>query len=212
MKVVAFNGSPKKAGNTASALKMIAEELVKNDIEVEIVHVGNKKIRGCISCYKCVKNKDERCAIDDEVNEWIQKMKIADGVIFGSPVYFSGISGTMKCFLDRAMYVASVANNRMFRYKVGASFVAVRRSGGVTAFNALNQYISMSEMVMPTSNYWNVIYGGTVPGEAENDVEGKQIARVLGKNMAWLIKVIDTGKNMHGIPELEPKQRMNFIR
>ncbi|MEL7567178.1 MAG: flavodoxin family protein [Dehalobacterium sp.] len=212
MKVVAFNGSPKKAGNTASALKMIAEELEKNDIEVEIVHVGGKKIRGCISCYKCVQNKDEKCVIDDEVNEWIQKMKTADGIIFASPVYFSGISGTMKCFLDRALYVASVANNRMLRYKVGVSFVAVRRSGGVTAFNALNQYISLSEMVMPTSNYWNVIYGGTVPGEAENDVEGKQIARILGKNMAWLIKVIDTGKKIHGMPELEPKQRMNFIR
>lgn len=212
MKVVIFNGSPKKTGNTASALKIIGEELVKNDIEVEMVHVGDKKIRGCISCYKCVKNKDEKCAIDDEVNEWIQKIKSADGVILGSPVYFSGISGTMKCFLDRAFYVATVANDRMFRYKVGASFVAVRRTGGATAFNALNQYISMSEMVMPTSNYWNVIYGGTVPGEAENDVEGKQIARILGKNMAWLIKVIDAGKKIHAIPELEPKQRMNFIR
>ena len=212
MKVVAFNGSPKEAGNTASVLKMVAEELVRNGIEVEIVHVGDKEIRGCMSCYKCVENKNEKCMIDDEVNEWIQKMKAADGILLGSPVYFSGISGTMKCFLDRAFYVASVANNMMFRYKVGACFVAVRRSGGVAAFNTLNQYLTMSEMILPASNYWHVIHGGTIPGEAENDLEGKQIARILGRNMAWLMKVIDTGKKIHGVPELEPKQRMNFIR
>lgn len=210
MKVVAFNGSPKKDGNTACALKIIGEELVNNDIDFEIVQVGDKNIRGCIGCFLCMKNKDEKCALNDEVNDWIQKMKSADGIILGSPVYFSGISGTMKCFLDRAMYVAS-ANDRMLRYKVGASFVAVRRSGGVTTVNGLNQYITYAEMIMPTSNYWNVIYGAA-PGEAENDIEGKQIARILGKNMAWLIKVIDAGKKTIPIPEKEPKERMSFIR
>lgn len=211
MKVVAFNGSPKKNGNTACALKIIGEELINNGIDFEIVQVGDKNILGCIGCSQCIKNKDEKCAINDEVNEWIQKMKSADGIILSSPVYFSGISGTMKCFLDRAMYVASVANDRMFRYKVGASFVAVRRSGGVSTYNALNQYLGLSEMIMPTSNYWNVIYGAA-PGEAENDVEGKQIARILGKNMAWLIKIINAGKKALPIPEKESKERMNFIR
>lgn len=210
MKVVAFNGSPKKEGNTYGALNIIASQLEKNNIEVEIIHVGNKEIRGCTGCNMCVRNKNEKCIIDDEVNIWIQKMKEADGIIFGSPVYFAGIAGTMKSFLDRAIYVTSV-NSMMLRYKVGASIAAVRRSGGIPTFNALNNYINYSEMIMPTSNYWNVIHG-TRPGEVEKDDEGVQIARVLANNMAWLMKVVDEGKKAHGIPEMERKVFTNFIR
>lgn len=211
MKVVAFNGSPKKAGNTYNAIRTVAAELEKEGIEVEIVHVGNKVIRGCIACGGCSRNQNERCVIDkDEVNEWIQKMKEADGIILGSPVYYSAIAGTMKSFLDRAFYVASV-NGGMFRHKIGASVVAVRRSGGIPVFDQLNNFINYSEMIMPTSNYWNVAYG-TNPGEVTQDEEGMQIMRVLGKNMSWLMKVVEAGKSQVEESEKENKVFTNFIR
>lgn len=211
MKVIAFNGSPKKEGNTYHAIKIVADELEKEGIETEIIHVGNKTIRGCIACGQCVKNKDEKCALPgDEVNEWIQKMKEADGIILGSPVHYSAIAGTMKSFLDRAFYVTSV-NNGMLRHKVGTSVVAVRRSGGVPTFDQLNNFINYSEMVMPTSNYWNVIHG-TNPGEVLQDEEGVQIMRVLGKNMAWLMKLVENGKKSVKEPERERKSFTNFIR
>lgn len=211
MKVVAFNGSPKKAGNTYNAIRTVAAELEKEGIEVEIVHVGNKVIRGCIACGGCSRNQNERCVIDkDEVNEWIQKMKEADGIILGSPVYYSAIAGTMKSFLDRAFYVASV-NGGMFRHKIGASVVAVRRSGGIPVFDQLNNFINYSEMIMPTSNYWNVAYG-TNPGEVTQDEEGMQIMRVLGKNMSWLMKVVEAGKSQVEESEKEDKVFTNFIR
>ncbi|MDF2879004.1 MAG: reductase, partial [Clostridia bacterium] len=170
----------------------------------------NKVIRGCIACGQCVKNKDEKCSIGDEVNGWLQKMKEADGIILGSPVHYSAIAGTMKSFLDRAFYVAGV-NNSMLRHKVGAAVVAVRRSGGVPTFEQLNNYINYSEMLMPTSNYWNVIHG-TRPGDALQDEEGVQIMRVLGKNMAWLMKLAEAGKGKVEEPEKERKVFTNFIR
>lgn len=210
MKVVAFNGSPRKNGNTHHAIKIVAEELKKEGIKVEIIQVGNKPIRGCLACYKCAKNKDEKCAIDDNVNEWIQKIKQADGIILGSPVHFSGISGTLKCFLDRAFLVASV-NGGIFRHKVGAALVAVRRSGGVAAFNQLLQYLTYAEMLIPSSNYWNAIHG-MAPGEVLQDEEGLQIMRILGKNMAWLLKLLEKGKNTIKEPEKEKKVFTNFIR
>lgn len=211
MKVIAFNGSPNKEGNTYHAIRLVADELEKEGIEVEIVHIGNKLIRGCIACGQCVKNKNEKCAIgDDGVNEYIQKIKLADGIILGSPVHYSAIAGTMKSFLDRFFYVTGV-NNGMLRHKVAASVVAVRRSGGVAAFDQLNNYISYAEMLMPTSNYWNVIHGAR-QGEALQDEEGVQIMRVLGKNMAWLMKLVENGKDKVAEPERERKAYMNFIR
>ncbi len=210
MKVVAFNGSPKVNGNTNSAIEMIASELRKEGIEVEIVHVGNKIIRGCTACNACMKNRDEKCIIkDDDVNEWIQKMKEADGIILGTPVYYAAIGGTMKSFLDRAFYV--MGSTSILRHKVGAAIVAVRRSGGIPAFEQLNNYLNYSEMVMPTSNYWNVIHG-TAPGDVEKDDEGKQIMEVLGKNMAWVLKLIENGKGKVEPPKLERKKWTNFIR
>src|SRR5476649_1496285 len=203
MKVVAFNGSPTKEGNTYHGIKIVVEELEKEGIEVEIIHVGNKTIRGCIACNGCVKNQDEKCVIKDEVNEWIQKMKEADGIIFGSPVHYASVGATMKAFLDRAFYVTSV-NNSMLRHKVGAAVVAVRRSGGVPTFEQLNNYINYSEMLMPTSNYWNVIHG-MKPGEASQDVEGVQIMSTLGKNMAWLMKLVEYGKGNIEEPQKEDK-------
>lgn len=211
MKVVAFNGSPKKEGNTYHAIKLVAEELKKQSIEVEIIHVGNQVVRGCMACGGCYRNKDEKCVLPgDSVNEWIQKMKEADGIILGSPVHYSAIGGTMKSFLDRAFYVAS-SNDSMLRHKVGASVVAVRRSGGVTTFEQLNNYINYSEMLMPTSSYWNVIHGAA-PGEVLKDEEGVQIMRTLGKNMAWLLKLAEQGKGNVEEPEKEDKIFTNFIR
>lgn len=206
MKVVAFNGSPKEKGNTYYAIRTVADEIEKEGIEVEIVHVGNKAIRGCLACNACAKNNG-KCIIDDEVNGWVEKMISADGIILGSPVYFSGINGTMKSFLDRAFYVAG----RKLRYKVGACVVAVRRSGGVAAFNQLNNYINYAQMLMPSSNYWNVIHGRAI-GEASQDGEGNQIMRVLGKNIAYLLKLRESGKDIVKEPEMEDKIYTNFIR
>ncbi len=211
MKVVAFNGSPNKEGNTWHAIRIVAAELEKEGIETEVVHVGNKIVRGCTACGQCMKNKNEQCVLPgDEVNEWIQIMKSADGIILGSPVHYSAISGTMKSFLDRAFYVTSI-NKGMLRHKVGASVVAVRRSGGLPAFEQLNNYLCYSEMLIPTSNYWNVIHG-TKPGEALKDEEGVQIMRVLGRNMAWLMKLVEHGTGTVVPPEREKKSFTNFIR
>jgi multimeric flavodoxin WrbA len=190
---------------------MVAAELEKENIATEIVHVGNKLIRGCVACGQCLKNKNEQCVQSgDEVNDWIQKMKHADGIIFGSPVHYAAMAGTMKSFMDRAFYVAGV-NGGLLRHKVGAAVVAVRRSGGLPTFDQLNNFINYSEMLIPTSNYWNVIHGAR-PGEVTQDEEGKQIMRVLGKNMAWLLKLVENGTGTVAEPERENKIYMNFIR
>ncbi|MBB6625342.1 flavodoxin family protein [Clostridium gasigenes] len=211
MKVIAFNGSPTKEGNTYHGIKIVIEELEKEGIETEIIHVGNKTIRGCIACGYCTKNKNRKCAITtDPVNDWIEKMKDADGIIFGSPVHYSAIAGTMKAFLDRAFRVAE-ANDSMLRHKVGVAVVAVRRAGGIPAFDQLNNYINHSEMLIPTSNYWNVI-NGRLPGEVMQDEEGIQIMRILGKNMAWLMKLVKNGQGIINKPEREEKMFTNFIR
>ncbi len=211
MKVLAINGSPKEEGNTYFALKTAAAELQKEGIDVEILHVGNHEIRGCTACGQCARNKNEKCVLPgDHVNEWIQKMKNADGILLGSPVHYSSIGASMKAFLDRAFYVAG-ANGSLFRHKVGATVVAVRRSGGVTTFDQMNHYVLYSEMLVPTSNYWNVIHGAK-PGEACQDEEGVQIMRILGKNMAWLLKLVENGKGQVVAPEKENKVFMNFVR
>jgi len=211
MKVIAFNGSAHKEGNTYHALNMVGDKLKQEGIEFEIVHVGNKDIRGCIACNQCIKNQDEKCVLPDTyVNEWIQLMKNADGILLGSPVHYSGLSATMKAFLDRAFYVGGV-NGSLYRHKVGASITAVRRSGGLPTFEQLNHYINYSEMIMPTSNYWNVIHG-LRPGEVHEDAEGVQIMETLGANMAWVLKLVDNGKDTVKAPEKAKKVYTHFIR
>ncbi len=211
MKVVGFNGSARKKGNTACSMNAVFTELEKVGIETEMILVGKEKIQGCIACHGCVKNQNETCSFkDDPVNEWIQKIKDADGILLGSPVHFSGVAGTMKSFLDRAFFVSSV-NGGLFRHKVGAAVAAVRRSGGISTLETLNHYINYSEMIMPSSNYWNVAHGLT-PGEMEQDGEGKQIMEVLGKNMAWIMKVISYAKEEFPAPEPVVKTMTNFIR
>lgn len=211
MKVVAFNGSPNAEGNTYQALQMVSAELEAAGIEVEMIHVGNKLIRGCIACGGCARNLDEKCVLpNDEVNVWIQKMKQADGILLGSPVHYSAMAATLKAFLDRAFYVCSV-NGGLLYHKVGAAVVAVRRSGGVATFDQLNHYLNYSEMLLPTANYWSVIHG-RAGGEVQQDDEGKQIMRVLGKNMAWLLQLVEFGRGEVPEPVKEPKVMMNFIR
>jgi len=209
MKVIAINGSPNKEGNTFHALSMVGDELKAAGIEFEILHIGHKLIHGCIACGKCSVNKDEKCIIKtDDLNQWIQQIKVADGLIIGSPVYYSGIPGTMKSFLDRLFFVAG-SNGNLLRHKVGAAVVAVRRTGGSSTLDGLNHYLSYSEMIIATSNYWNVIHG-TAPGEVVKDGEGRQIMRVLGKNMAWLLRMKEASAVEPSLRE--KKEFTNFIR
>ena len=211
MKVLAVNGSPKAEGNTFHALKMVTDQLEQEGIDTQIIQVGNKAIRGCIACGQCRQNMNEQCVLPgDEVNDWIQQMKQADGLLLGSPVHFAAMSGTMKCFLDRAFYVSGV-NGGLLRHKVGAAVVAVRRSGGLPAFNQLINFICYAEMLMPSSNYWNVIHG-TSPGEVTQDPEGMQTMRMLGKNMAWLMKLVEHGEGKIVPPQPEAKTYTCFVR
>lgn len=211
MKVLAINGSPHAKGNTFHALNIIGTLLLEHGIDFEIEHVGHKAIHGCIGCGHCRNTKDERCHMqDDGVNEAIQKMKVADGILLGSPVYYSGVAGTMKCFLDRAFYVAG-SNGGLFRNKVGASVVAVRRTGGSMTFDSLNHYLLYSEMMIATSNYWNIIHGRT-PGEVLQDEEGVQIMQVLARNLIWQLQMRDATKDSIPAPSPTPKVMTSFIR
>ncbi|MDR0815764.1 MAG: flavodoxin family protein [Bacteroidales bacterium] len=210
MKVIAINGSPRPKGNTWVALHTAGEILSKEGIDFEIVQIGNKNIHGCIACGLCAKNKDGKCGIiHDDLNRFLPDIQAADGIILGSPVYYSGIAGTMKCFLDRLFYVSG-ANGNWMRHKIGAAVVAVRRSGGSMTLDSLNHYLTISEMIVPSSNYWNIIHG-RLEGEALQDAEGIQIMQVLGSNMAWLLKLKQSGKLMQP-PLQEKKIQMNFIR
>jgi multimeric flavodoxin WrbA len=211
MKVVAINGSPHKEGNTYQALKLVGLKLEENGIDFEILHVGNKAVRGCMACGKCRITRDGKCSIKtDPLNEWIQTIKDADGIVLGSPVFYSGVAGTMKSFLDRLFYV-SLSNGNFFRHKVGAAVVAVRRTGGSSTLDTLNHYLTYSEMMLATSCYWNVIHG-TSPGEAVQDGEGVQIMEVLGENMAWQLKMREMTRNTLPAPVKVPKVMTNFIR
>jgi len=211
MKVIAINGSPNKEGNTYHALKIIGSKLKENGIDLEIIHIGNKYIRGCIACGKCRENKDEKCAITtDSLNEWIQNIKAVDGLILASPVHYSGIPGTMKCFLDRAFYVSG-SNGGLFRQKVATAIVVVRRTGGSATLDSLYHFLAYSEMILVTSNYWNVIHG-RVAGEVIKDEEGVQIMEVVGNNMAWLLKMREQTKDKLPSPAPVQKVMTHFIR
>ena len=209
MKALAINGSPHKEGNTAFALQQIGNSLKEEGIDFEMAHIGHKAVHGCIDCGKCARNKNDKCSsFDDAVNEVFPLMRDADIILLGAPVYYSGIAGTMKCFLDRAFFVAS-ANGGHFRHKLGASVAAVRRSGGMTTFNALNHYFLISEMIVAGSSYWNVIHGRS-PGEAAQDHEGVQTMRTLGKNIGWMLKM--KASSSQDEPQADVKVYTNFIR
>ena len=189
MRVVAFNGSARKNGNTAILVKHVFQELQHQGIETELVQLAGKKIKGCIACYKCFENKDQRCSVTDDVlNSCIEKMIQANGIILASPTYFANISTELKALIDRAG-LTSMANEGMFKRKVGAAVVAVRRGGSIHAFNAINHFFFINQMIVPGSNYWNMGFG-LDKGDVENDEEGLGTMKVLGENMAWLLKKI----------------------
>jgi multimeric flavodoxin WrbA len=189
MKVVAFSGSARKDGNTAILVNAVFKELKKAGIKTELVQLSGKKIRGCIACMKCFENQDKRCALKgDVINDCIEKMLEADGIILASPTYFSDVSAEMKALIDRAGFVAK-ANQDMFRRKVGAGVIAVRRGGAIHAFDTLNHFFFINQMIVPGSSYWNIGIG-LAPGDVNSDDEGMMTMRTLGANMAWLMKKI----------------------
>ena len=191
MKVVAFNGSARKDGNTALLLRRVLRVLETEGIETELIQLAEEQIRGCNACRTCFSTKNNRCIIDnDNVNTYIRKMVEADGIILGSPVYFSMMSPELKALIDRAGYVA-LANDSLFKRKVGAAVVAVRRAGGVPTFDAINHFFLISQMIIPASSYWNVGFGRK-KGDVKDDKEGLKIMEDLGKNMAWLLKKLKT--------------------
>jgi multimeric flavodoxin WrbA len=189
IKVVALNGSARKGGNTAILLRCVLKELENEGIETELIELSGATIHGCLACRKCSQNKDRRCAQKGDMgNALIDKMTEADGILLGSPTYVADVTPEIKALMDRACLV-SKANGGLFRRKVGAAVVAVRRAGAIHAFDALNHFFLISEMIIPGSNYWNIGYGREI-GDVERDEEGMQTMKTLGQNMAWLLKKI----------------------
>jgi multimeric flavodoxin WrbA len=190
MKVVAFNGSARKDGNTAILIRKVFAELEAEGIETELFQLAGRKIRGCTACGKCYENKDKRCVVDNDIlNECIEKMVEADGIILGSPTYFADVTTEMKALIDRAGFVAR-ANSDMLQRKPGAAVVAARRAGAIHVFDTINHFFLISQMIVPGSFYWNVGIGRK-PGEVEQDSEGLETMQTLGQNMAWLLKKIN---------------------
>jgi len=207
MKVLLVNGSPNEKGCTYTALREVAGELDKQDIETEIFQVGKKPIRGCTACGKC--SELGKCMFDDDaVNVALGKAEGADGFVFGSPVHYAGPSGFIKSFLDRCFY----AGSDRFAYKPGAAIVSCRRGGSTAALDQLNKYFTINNMPVVSSQYWNMVHGHT-PGDVRQDLEGMQIMRTLGRNMAWLLRSIQAGKKAGvPLPEAEERAWTNFIR
>lgn len=205
MKVLLINGSPRPNGNTALALKNMAEVFEAQGVEAEILNIGSNAVRGCIACNTC--KKAGKCVFDDAVNEAAPKFQEADGLVVASPVYYASANATLIAFLDRLFYSTSFDK----RMKVGASVVVARRSGCSATFDELNKYFTISGMPVASSHYWNSLHG-RLPGEAQQDAEGVATVRNLAKNMAFLIKSIALGKETFGLPEYDERVMTNFIR
>lgn len=189
MKVVAFNGSARKDGNTTMLVNYVFEELHKHDIETELVQLAGKHPHGCIACYQCFERKNRRCAVDiDCINECIEKMEQADGIILASPTYFADLSTELKAIIDRCG-MTSRANGDMFKRKVGAAVATHRRGGAIHVLDSINHFFTIGQMIIVGSNYWNFAVGRE-KGEVAGDEEGVNTMRVLGQNMAWLLKKI----------------------
>ena len=186
-KVVLFNGSPRKKGNTDYCLDIVIEELEAAGIECEKIWIGMEKLRGCISCYRCAQNKDKKCAQDDDkMNEYIAKIIEADGVILGSPTYFSDVTTNIKALIERAGLVGKL-NGSIYKHKVGAAVVAVRRQGANHVFSSINFFFLINEMIVVGSSYWNLGIGLN-PGDVKKDAEGIGTFKDLGKNMAYVLQ------------------------
>jgi multimeric flavodoxin WrbA len=189
MKVVAFNGSSRKDGNTAILLNLVLDELKGEGIETKLVQLAGETLSGCIACYKCAENKDQKCAVvKDRLNEYIAMMKEAQGILLGSPTYIADMTANMKALIERCTIV-SRNNGDLFKRKVGAAVIAVRRAGSTHVLSSMNYFFLLNQMIVPGSSYWNMAIGRN-PGEVKTDVEGIQTMRTLGQNMAWLIKKI----------------------
>jgi len=189
MKVVAFNGSPRKEGNTSLLIGHIFSELNREGIETELVQVGGEVIRGCVACYQCFARKDRRCAVEgDIINDCVEKMISADGIIIGSPTYFAAMTPETKALIDRCGMV-SRANGDLYKRKAGAAVVAVRRGGAISVFDTINHFFTIGQMIIPGSSYWNIAVGRNI-GDVELDEEGVKTMKDLGINMAWLLKRI----------------------
>ncbi len=205
MKVLLINGSPRTNGNTAMALKEMVGIFNQEGIETEIVQVGNVAIRGCVACKSCYKTG--KCAISDIVNELAPKFEACDGLVVGSPVYYAAANGTLVSFLDRLFY-STHFNKTM---KVGAAIAVARRGGLSATFDQLNKYFTISGMPVASSQYWNSVHGRD-EGEAVEDEEGMQTMRTLARNMTFLMKSIQLGKEAYGLPATEPKKMTCFVR
>lgn len=205
LKVLMLNGSPRADGNTAVALREMEKIFEENGIEVETVQVGNKAVRGCVACNTCAKNG--KCVFDDVVNELAPKFEEADGLVVASPVYYASANATLVACLDRLFYSTHFDKTM----KVGASIACARRGGCSATFDELNKYFTISNMPIAPSQYWNSIHG-RMPGEAEQDGEGKQTMRTLARNMTFLMKSIALGKEQFGLPKKEERIATHFIR
>ncbi len=189
MKVLAINGSPRPNGNTALLIDTMFAELHDEGIETEVVNLGGNSVRGCLACRQCFENKDGKCTIEtDMINKVIAKMAAADGIVIGSPTYFANVTTEVKALIDRAGYVG-IANGHLFKRKVGAAVVAVRRAGSCNVFDAINKFFFIQQMIVPGSVYWNLGVG-RAERQVSEDEEGLNTMRILGKNMAWLLKKI----------------------
>ncbi|MBI5376886.1 MAG: flavodoxin family protein [Candidatus Schekmanbacteria bacterium] len=190
MKVIAFNGSARKDGNTSIILNIVLDEIKSEGIETEIKNLAGERIQGCIACYKCFENKNMKCAIDDDVvNDYFNLMYLSQGILLGSPTYFADISTNLKALIERCGMV-SRANNDLLKRKVGAAVIAVRRAGAIHAFTSINYFFLIGQMIVPGSSYWNIAIGRE-PGDVKSDTEGIQTMRTLGINMSWLLKKIN---------------------
>jgi len=190
MKVVAFNGSPRAGGNTAQLVQAVLGELAQAGVETELVELAGTHPHGCQACMQCFERKDNRCAVDtDPMNDWIAKMQAAEGVILASPTYFADVTTELKALMDRAGYVCR-GNGGLLRRKVGAAVVVARRAGAIHAFDTINHFFLINEMIVPGSSYWNLGYGRAI-GEIQQDEEALRTMRTLGQNMAWLLQKVN---------------------
>lgn len=208
MKVLLINGSPRGDKCTSAALKIVGEELKKNGVDYELFNIGREPIQGCIGCGGCAKNNGHCVFNNDSVNVCIDKMAECDGVVVGSPVHYAAASGAITSFMDRLSYAGGSA----LAYKPGAAVVSCRRGGASAAYDQLNKYFGILNMPIVSSNYWNMVHGNT-PEEVLKDEEGVQTMRVLGRNMAWILKAIEIAKE-NGVPHPAPEAKIktNYIR
>lgn len=207
MKVLLLNGSPHQHGCTDAALREVGRELEREGIGTEYFWIGTEPVRGCIGCGTCIRSKSGRCVFQDRVNEFLEKAEEADGFVFGTPVHYAAASGAVTAFLDRAFYAG-----QCFEYKPAACLVSARRAGTTAALDQLIKYPTIKNMPVVPSRYWNMVHGNT-PEEVAQDLEGMQVMRTLGRNLAWMLKCFQAGQNS-GItpPEPEKRQSTNFIR